>query len=219
VTPRSRTRRYLVRILLGLIGFIILLLLAALLNLDWLAKKSLTVALQRLTGGEVRLGGVELGLRAGTFRIEHLVLANPPGFGDGPLLDLPELFVAYDAAAAATNALHFKQIRLNLAEVGVVVDERGRTNLFTLSGKLDEVQKSQSKARKQPPNFTGIDTLTVSLGRFSSIDLRPPARTNIVQLGLHEETLHNVRTLTDLSPLLFKLLLSGALAPGAVPLK
>ena len=195
-----------------------LLLIVGLLNLDWLAKKSLTVALHRLTGGEVKLERVELGLRAGTFRLQNLVVFNPPGFGDGPLLDLPELFLEYDAAAAATNALHFKQVRLNVAELGIVVDAKGRTNIFALNGALAELQKRPSGPKKAPPNFTGIDTLTVSLGRFSSIDLRSPARTNVIRLGLHNESLHNVRTVADLGPLLFKLLLSGALQPGTVPL-
>ena len=212
-----RLWRRLLQVLLGVSGFLILLVAVILLNLDWVAKKSLTVALRSATGCEVKVGSVELGLRAGTFRLEKLVVSNPPGFGDGLLLDLPELFLEYDSAAAATNALHFKQVRLNVAELGLVVDAKGYTNFFALNRTLEKMQKGQTRSPKTPPNFTGIDTLTVSLGRFSAIDLRSPARTNIIRLDLRNEVLHHVRTVADLGPLLLKLLLSGALRPGTMP--
>ena len=83
------------------------------------------VRLRNTTGAEVRLGSVEIGFRKGTFRLGQLVLLNPPEFGGGPLLDLPELYLEYDQAAAATNAVRFKLVRVDLAELGLAVDKAG----------------------------------------------------------------------------------------------
>ena len=202
----------LAKILATLLLVALVLLVAVGLSFDWLAKQAMLIGLRNLTGSAVTLGKVEVGLRAGTFRLERLVLLNPPEFGGGPLLDLPELFLEYDQAAAATNALRFKLVRVDLAELGLAVDAQGRTNIHALGGALKELQKAEQKRRAaRSAGFTGIDTLTVSLGKMTSIDLRPPGKTNVFVLGLRRETLRNVRTEADLAPLLFKLVFSGAL--------
>lgn len=209
MSPRQRK---LIRVLLVLCGIAVLALVTVVLNFDWLVRRTMTIALSRATGGEVEIRRVQVGFRQGSFHVEQLRLLNTPDFGGGPMLDLPELYLAYDQAAAVTNALHFKEVRLNLAEIGFVIDARGRTNFMSMGGGLDleKLSKSQSNAVSRV-NFTGIDKLTVSLGQLTTIDLRAPAKTNIIRLGLHNEVLRNVRTEADLLPLLFKLMLSGNL--------
>lgn len=202
-------RRKVIRILLGLGGIAVLALVVLVLSFDWLVTRTMAVALGGVTGGRVELGRVELGFRQGTFHLERLRLFNPPEFGGGILLDLPELFLAYAPAAAATNGLHFKEVRLNLAELGLVVDARGRTNIVALGRSLAQLSPSSTNGFSRA-NFTGIDLLTVSLGQVSLIDQRPPIRTNLIRLGLHQEVLRNIRTEADLAPLVFKLLLGGA---------
>jgi hypothetical protein len=91
------------------------------------------------------------------------------------------------------------------------VDAQGRTNLFVLGGALEQLQKEKQRRAASQVNFTGIDTLTLSLGKVTSLDLRPPGQTNTFVLGLRNETLRNVRTEADLAPLLFKIVFSGAL--------
>lgn len=209
ISPRQRK---VIRVLLVLFTLALVALIAFVLSFDWLVKRTMTYTLSRTTGGAVELKSVEVGFRKGTFHVEQLRLLNPPGFGGGPMLDLPELYLAYDEAAAVTNALHFREVRLNLAEIGIVIDAQGRTNLLSLGGGLDleKIAKSQSN-KVSRVNFTGIDQLTVSLGQVTTIDLRPPARTNIIRLGLRNEVLRNVRSEADLMPLVFKLMLSGSL--------
>ncbi|HTH46633.1 MAG TPA: hypothetical protein VMB21_03905 [Candidatus Limnocylindria bacterium] len=209
ISPRQRK---VIRVLLVLFALALLALVGVVLSFDWLVKRSMIYALGRATGGEVQLRHVRVGLWRGRFQVEQLRLLNPPGFGGGTMLDLPELYFAYDLAAAATNAMHFTEVRLNLAEVGVVIDPHGRTNLLSLGGGLDLEKLSQSQSNTVSHlNFTGIDQLTLSLGQVTQIDLRPPAKTNIIRLGLRNEVLRNVRTGADLMPLVFKLMMSGSL--------
>jgi len=134
------------------------------------------------------------------------------------LLDLPELYLEADPSSATTDAVRFKKARIHLAEVSIVVDAQGRTNIHSLGRTLEELQKREKeKGSGTTARFGGIDELTVSLGKLTSIDLRPPARTNTIVLGLRDEKLQNVRTVADLTPILFKLVLGGAFnafAPG-----
>ena len=208
----------LVKVLAGLLGLAIVLVVVFVLCFDWIARQAMQRALGGLTGSEVRIGKVEYGMNRGTLRISGLVIANPPGFGSTPLLDLPELYLESDPSSAATDTVRLKKARIDLAEISIVIDAQGRTNVHSLGRILEEFQKQQEeKGPRTVARFGGVDELTVSLGKITSIDLRPPARTNTVVLGLRDEKLRNVRSLADLTPLLFKLVLGGALnafAPG-----
>lgn len=207
-----------VKVLAGLLALVLVLVVVFVLCFDWIAKQVMQKALGKLTGSEVRISSVEYGMYRGTLRISGLVVGNPPGFGGTPLLDLPELYLESDPSGATTNGVRFKKARIHLAEVSIVVDAQGRTNIHSLGWNLEELQKREkTKDSKAMAKFGGIDELTVSLGKLTSIDLRPPARTNTIVLGLRDEKLHNVRSLVDLTPLLFKLVLGGAfnaLSPG-----
>ena len=205
-TPTPRLWKV-IRVLLVLCGIALVALVA---SFDWLVKRSMMIALGRATGGDVQIQRVQVGFRQGMFHVEQLRLLNPPAFGGGPMLDLPEFYMAYDQAAAVTNALHLKEVRVNLAEIGIVIDARGRTNLLSLGGGLKKLSDSQTN-KISKLNFTGIDKLTVTLGQVTTVDLRQPGHTNVIRLGLRNEVLRNVRTEADLMPLVIKLLLSGNL--------
>ncbi len=208
-TPTARLWKV-IRVLLVLCGIALVALVALVASFDWLVKRSMMIALSRATGGDVQIERVQVGFRQGMFHVEQLRLLNPPAFGGGPMLDLPEFYVAYDPAAAVTNALHLKEVRVNLAEIGIVIDARGRTNLLSLGGGLKKLSDSQTN-KISKLNFTGIDKLTVTLGQVTTVDLRQPGHTNVIRLGLRNEVLRNVRTEADLMPLVIKLMLSGNL--------
>lgn len=208
----------LAKVLAGLLGLALVLIVVFVLCFDWIARQVMQTALGGLTGSEVRIGRVEYGMYRGTMRISGLVVGNPPGFGGAPLLDLPELYLESDPSSATTDSIRFKKARIDLAEVSIVVDAQGRTNIHSLGWNLEELQnREKEKGSGATARFGGIDELTVSLGKITSIDLRPPARTNTIVLGLRDEKLRNVRSWADLTPLLFKLVLGGAFnafAPG-----
>ena len=177
-------------VILGLVGAALLSVALVLLNVDRLARRALTATLARQTGTGIRLDAVELGLRNQTFRLQNLVISNPPGFGPEPLLALPELFVAYDPAAGASNALRFREVRLNLSELNLVVDRAGRTNLMELAKRAGPERGSGLNATNLLGglNFQGIDRLTLTLGRITFTDERDPAQNKRFNLGVTNRT-------------------------------
>ena len=85
------------------------------------------------TGMTAEIGQFHLGLHEPVISIKDLKLHNPPGFGDGPLLEIPEIHVEYDRdALKSKRELHITVMRFNLGELDIVKNEAGQTNLFEL---------------------------------------------------------------------------------------
>ncbi len=194
-------------IALGLVGVAVGI--GLVLSRNWLGRLALETVIQRRTGWETSVGAVTLGLGDGSLRIQELRIRNPANFGGGLFLDLPELYLAYDAQAAATNALRFREVRLNLAELQVVVDARGRTNVAELQSALGALDSTSTNARVGSVQFAGIDTLILTVGRVVFRDLRPGGGTRIFSAGLKHETLRQVTRWIDLFPIAMKLFFSA----------
>ncbi len=111
------------------VGLLVVATLLLVLSLDSILTYTVRLSLERTLGVGVRLDRMELGLRDGSYRIRNLVLSNPPGFGPGPMLYLPELYVRADLAAATSNIFRLSEVRLHLAELQVIRDQNGRTNV------------------------------------------------------------------------------------------
>lgn len=129
----------------------IVLLVAALLLKDAVIKSVAESRLRQSLGLEVRIGKMEVGLLTPTVSIEGLRVYNPPEFGGSPFLDIPELHVEYDQNAATRGAARLKLLRLNVAELNVVRNAAGQTNLAGLVLALSrDPGKAPAKARLAP---------------------------------------------------------------------
>ena len=211
---RMRARRW-IRILVVLVSAVVAIGIGLILSRNWLARLALETVLRNRTGWETSVGSVTLGLRDGSLRIQELQIRNPASFGGGLFLDLPELYLAYDVQAAATNALRFREVRLHLAELQIVVDARGRTNVAELQSALGTLDSSSVSARAGSVQFAGIDTLILTVGRVVFRDLRAGGGTRVFSAGLEHETLRQVRGWIDLFPIAMKLFFSAKVSDTA----
>ncbi len=187
---------------------------AAFLSFDWLVKSSVTAVVTQQTGCPLQIERLQLGLRDGTLRVQGLTLGNPPGFGDLPLVSLPELYLAYDLVAAGTNALRFREVRVNLDQLSMVVDAQGRTNITEIAALLERA----GVGTKQPiptnllngMTFAGIDRLQVSLGSVRYTDLRSPDAGRNIVMGITNRLLTNVVSAAQLLPLGLEIMVKTA---------
>jgi hypothetical protein len=161
------------------------------------------------TGLKADIGRVEVGLLHPTLRLEDFVLYNTAEFGGEPLLVLPELYVEYDRDAARAGRLHLKTVRLNIAEVQVVQDAQGRTNIIELQEMIGAL--SGRNVRWTNFEFTGIDRLDVSFGRIRHTSLKPGGTTQEFNLAIQNASLSNVRTEQDLAPLVMQAVLRAGM--------
>jgi uncharacterized protein involved in outer membrane biogenesis len=200
----------LLKILAGLTALLLAVIVVALLSADWVLKSAVVATVRQQTGFPFEIGQLRMGMLDGTLRVQGLKLGNPPGFGDQPMVSLPELYLAYDLEAARTNSLRFREVRINLDQLSMVIDAQGRTNLTEIAARLDKAGVGQS--RPLPTNmlggmtYGGIGRLEISLGQVNLTDLRAGATSRTIVMGLTNQTFTNVVDLTPLVPLAFKVM-------------
>jgi uncharacterized protein involved in outer membrane biogenesis len=182
--------------------FLVLFLLLALLILflDPIAKSLAERQIRRLTGLEVVIGRLSVGLLHPTLSVQNFKLFNSDDFGGSTFIDIPALQVEYDLQAIRLKKIHLNLVRLNLGELHVVQNKDGKTNLQALQDR----QKSQSPSPAfggAKAEFDGIDTFKLTIGRLKFTSDKNSARNEEAYVGVKNETLKNVKSAQDLQPL------------------
>ncbi|HEY3914751.1 MAG TPA: hypothetical protein VGN61_09720 [Verrucomicrobiae bacterium] len=194
----KRPIRWLLRIALGLFVLGIIAVVAFFLLFDNIVRGVVVRRLHSVTGMEVKMTAMRIGFRNPTITITGLKLYNTPEFGGALCLDIPEVHLEYDPQAMRAGSIHLPLLRLNLAQVGVVRDKKGKSN-FDAIAKQEKLEKqSEDKAHAaQSFKFTGIDTLDFSFGKLSVSDLRS-GREQEVAFNITNQVFHNVKSEGDL---------------------
>lgn len=198
---KNKALRWAIYVVVGLILIVV----AAVLLSDPIAKSVAEKRVKAETGMETKIGKFSIGWKTATIQIENFSLINPERFGGDTFVEMPELFVEYDRPALRNGKLRLKLVRINVAKVHVVENKDGSRN-------VDELQKHQGKtkstkdqkpsnppvAKKNPPFvFDGVETLDVTLQtvRFTSqLDSNRNMERN---LGIEHEVFKNLKTEQD----------------------
>jgi uncharacterized protein involved in outer membrane biogenesis len=191
--------RHLIRWALYLFVLLVVLVVAAVLLLNTIARQVVQCRLRAATGMDARVGLVDVGLLSPTITIENCKLYNTADFGGSVFINMPELHLEYDPLAVRSGKLHFKLVRLDLAEVALVQDKKGRLNVQDLEKRSRETSRGK-KSSANDFKFTGIDTFNLSLGKFRLSNLAS-GREEEIQFGIKNQISHNVKTEADLAGL------------------
>ncbi len=148
------------------------------------------------TGMDVKIGRFSSGLFSPDVTIENLRLYNTPEFGGTEFLTIPELHMEIDPDALVAQKLRIKLVRLNLAELDVVKNADGQTNIVTMLAKMPKGSLAPHGIRvgRKKFDFEGIDVLNLSLGRMRFIDLKHPEKNRDVLINLDNQVFSNVKT-------------------------
>jgi uncharacterized protein involved in outer membrane biogenesis len=202
--------RFLFKWALRLFLLAVVLVVALALSKDWLIRKAAEWQVARATGLETHIGSLELGVATPVVDLRDFKLYNPAAFGGSPFIDLPELHVEYDRTALAAGKLRVTLLRLNLAEVNLVRDASGRTNVNVLQARLQPSKPAATRGtRFGQVEFEQIDVLNLTLGKFRYTDLAQPANNREVDLGVREQVFHNLKSEQDLRGVALLLLLQN----------
>src|SRR5271154_5664647 len=96
----TRPIRWLLRIAVGALIVGVVAVAAVFLGRDAILRKVLVSRIRAATGMGVNIASVHVGLLAPTMTIDGLKLYNTAEFGGSLCLDMPELYLVYDPAAA-----------------------------------------------------------------------------------------------------------------------
>lgn len=160
------------------------------------------------TGMRATIGSVEVGLNRPVVKINSLRIYNPPGFDDSRFVDIPEIYVEYDRSGLAERKLHLRLVRVHLADVCVVENTEGKTNVKYLLDKQKEAETKTAKEEKPTVQFVGIDTLKLQLDQVRFRSLKNPGRNRDIKLHINEE-LKNVKSAKDFTGLVVQVMLKG----------
>lgn len=197
----TRVKKKILRWAMGILGVLIILVVAGVLLLDPIAKAVAEKRMRAETGMETKIGKFTVGLRSSIIHIENLVLKNPAEFGGDTFVKMPEIFLDYDREALRAGKLHLNVVRIDLAEIHVVENKEGKRN-------VDELQKNQRKPKPDSPGsstnqnespfvFEGIDTLNVTLRTARFTSFKNPKQNLEQDLGIRHETFKNLKTEKD----------------------
>ncbi|MEI6197526.1 MAG: hypothetical protein WCS42_24700, partial [Verrucomicrobiota bacterium] len=174
------------------------------LSLDTIIRVVMENRIRAQTGMDAEIGKFTLGLVEPTITIKDFKLFNPPSFGGTPFLDIKEIHVEYDRAALAKSDLHITLLRFNLAELDIVKNQTGQTNIFSIAA-LPSVKKSGGKEKsfgaQTGMEFSGIDVLNVSIGKARFIDLKDPQNNREQVIGIENCVMKDVKTPADIGGL------------------
>jgi hypothetical protein len=210
---KRKLLRWLMWVLAGATVLLVVLLLAR----DVVLKAVAEHSIEDETGLRAVIGELKTTLGSGAVRVRDLKLYNPAEFGGSLMADVPELVVDLDAAQAADGKLHFRHLKLDLAELNVVRNAAGRFNLDGVEKRIRERlhQRRRKRGEKFRFEFAGIERLQLNMGRALYTDLRHPRRALALNLAVTNETVVNLQTEEELgkwaSALAFRILLQASL--------
>ena len=138
-----------------------------------LAQTVITSALSRATHVPVQIGSTKVGFLSSTIDIKKLRVYNPSGFPDKLMIDVPQIYIAFDPPALFKGQAHFKEVKLDLKEMTVVRNKDGKLNVDAVKPSSEEKKESKEKAKPEPgkkaPKLM-IDKLSLSIGRVTYKD-------------------------------------------------
>jgi uncharacterized protein involved in outer membrane biogenesis len=195
-TPRRRIRKVL-KWTIGVLGALLVVCVALLIFKNTVLRKVAEYSVERETGLDASIGAFKLDLGSASVRVTDFRLHNPPGFGHGLLLHMPEMFLELDRQASTNGALRFRKARVHLSELNVVKNAQGQTNIVGLQEKLS--RKSRKKKRESDDlEFTGIGELRVSVGTVRYEDMQNPRLSQAFNIGVSNEVVTTIKSEKDL---------------------
>ena len=205
--------RWLIRLFVTLVILFIVLAVVAVLLKDTIAKSVAERNLRDTTGLDAKISKLEVGLATPTVNLEGLKLYNTADFGGGTFLELPELRMEYVPDGVREGKLRFKTVRLHLAEVHVVRNKSGRTNIEMLQKETRKKSTGGKEKTDRPVvDFGGIETLYLTIGKIHIKDEKDPRNNDVIDIGLKDEVGRNLKTEVEITQWLQMVMLRRAMA-------
>ncbi len=152
------------------------------------ARAAITGGVKAMTGLNLSIRSMDVGVLKSAVGIKGLRLHNPSGFSDPVMVDLPEIYVHYDLGAFFGHRVHLNEVRLNLKEFVVVKDPQGRVNLDAL--KVVQESKGQPAAHGKQAEAgkaleIQIDALELKIGKVVFKDYSRGGNPMVQEFPIH----------------------------------
>lgn len=177
-----------------------------------IAKTVISVGVKAITGLELDMKSLDIGVFKSLISIKGLKLFNPPGFfEDRLMIDMPEVYIDYDLKALLKGKVHLEELRLDLKEFIVVKNHKGKLNLDSLKTiRLKKPASEKPTRKKSKASNLQIDILKLKIGKVIYKDYynrtRPRIREFKVNINERYENINDPRKFANL--IVFKALVN-----------
>lgn len=185
----------------GIAGLAVLAVLAR----NTIARKSVELGAERITGFPLTIGAVNVGLFNGQLDVDDLKLMNPPGFEDRQFVDLKKLHVDYRLGSMLTGAPHINDMLVDIDHIVMVKNNKGESNAQKLKGVTASDKPSTAKYR--------VDQLRIHIGTVTVKDYsRAKPTERVIPLNV-TATYKDITDSTDITRLVLLTVMSQAKLP------
>ena len=166
------------KILIAVIILIIFLVIVLAIARNSIVKTAIIKGLEAAVGVEVKIQDVDIGLFNSYATIKYLKVYNPAQFSDRLMADIPQIYLDYDLMGFFKNKVHLKKLKIEIKELSVVMNEKGKLNINSLAVLL--LKPSGAK----PPEVK-IDVLVLKIGKVVSKGYLPAIGGKTMELSLN----------------------------------
>ena len=177
-----------------------------------IAKTAVQSLCQTMTGLELHIRRLNIGVLTTLIDIQDLRLHNPPEFQDRVMFDLSEVYVDYNLRSILSGKVHLEELRLDLKELTIIRNEQGQLNLDSLKAagakkKAPEEKEAAREAapaeeKKELPEIQ-IDRLVLKVGKVIYKDYSKGPEPNVQEFDVNlNETYENISNIQALVPLI-----------------
>jgi uncharacterized protein involved in outer membrane biogenesis len=176
------------------VGIIVIICVLLLVFKNILIKMAVEEGTKKVTGLELTIGTIDVGLLASKVDITDMRLLNPPGFHDKVMIDMSKFLVDFELASFFKKRAHFETVELNLKELMVVRNKERKLNIDALKSVGEKkqqgekpVEQKQTQQEKKGPQVT-IDKLILKIGKvvYKDYSLGETPFTKTFTLGINE---------------------------------
>ncbi len=183
---------------IGIIAFLLVLVIVIAVGKNIIAKTAVTTGVKVVTGLNMKMDSMNIGIVKTLLSIKGLVLYNPTDFEDKIMMDLPEIYVDYDLGAFLKKKVHLNEVRLDLKEFVVVKNKQGVLNLDSLTAvqtakKTEPVKKEEEKAKPAKKPQIQIDLLKLKIGKVIYKDYSNSDKPSVQEFNINiDEEYENI---------------------------
>lgn len=167
----------LIKKLLFLLILIIIVVVAA---RNFIVKKGVAVGAKVAAGVDLTIADVKIGVTKSDLRLKGIQLQNPKGFPKERMIDIPEVYINYNLRGFFNDAIHAKEIELNLNEFVVVKNKEGKINIKEIIPKSEEKaedsEDQEDPEKEESKKKIKIDNLKLKIGTvvYKDYSVDPP---------------------------------------------
>ena len=190
------------KILIATFMLIIFVVIVLVIARNSIVKTAIIKGVEAAAGVEVKIQDVDIGLFNSYATIKYLKVYNPAQFSDRLMADIPQIYLDYDLAGFLKNKVHFKKLKIEIKELSVVMNEKGKLNINSLAVLLPKPNGTK------PPEVK-IDVLILKIGKVVSKGYLTVIGAKTMEFALNlDETFNDVTNPSKVAGEIFKKIIS-----------